>query len=367
MLLLNSLKKVIQVGSRKQLFNTSIAEPCQVIIHIRYASRIDSQVGRLKGNQKNEGGEDNHSKSSWSTGRKDGRIQELSRGEMLSMETDWSSVFDAAKPYNRNVIPLPIRMGRPRHSRLGDVPTIDKGNIELLKVPNFFHLTPPAIEKHCMALKDYCSPWPKKVGVRPFRVTTINYSYAGPSIRHPDSRMVKMQISLKDLDLDKHARRKFILLVGDRYNSYSDEVTLIADKCPTRKQNKEHAYYLFAALFHESKKNESWEQEAIGMREEEINKEVNKVRTDLYPKYYEEKKRNQRHYRVIAEKLVRYNRYGHPFVVEVKRFRVNSLNKGELQMAKDEWRKIKVDVGLPDTTSFDLPYKSSYSSEFCTA
>ena len=48
--------------------------------------------------------------------------------------TDWSSVHCAAESYNPSVIPLPIRMGRPYHNRVGDVPPSSKGNVELLKV-----------------------------------------------------------------------------------------------------------------------------------------------------------------------------------------------------------------------------------------
>lgn len=48
--------------------------------------------------------------------------------------TDWSSVYVSAQSYNPSVIPLPIRMGRPRYNKIGDIPPNEKGNIELLKV-----------------------------------------------------------------------------------------------------------------------------------------------------------------------------------------------------------------------------------------
>ena len=48
--------------------------------------------------------------------------------------TDWSSVYVSAQSYNPSVIPLPIRMGRPRYNKVGDIPPNEKGNIELLKV-----------------------------------------------------------------------------------------------------------------------------------------------------------------------------------------------------------------------------------------
>ena len=34
------------------------------------------------------------------------------------------------------------------------------GNTELLKIPNFLHLTPPVVKKHCEAIKKFCTPWP---------------------------------------------------------------------------------------------------------------------------------------------------------------------------------------------------------------
>jgi hypothetical protein len=32
-------------------------------------------------------------------------------------------------------------------------PVKPKGNLELVKIPNFLHLTPPAIKRHCEAIK----------------------------------------------------------------------------------------------------------------------------------------------------------------------------------------------------------------------
>ena len=41
---------------------------------------------------------------------------------------------------------------------------------------------------------EYCTPWPRDIGNRPIRITTINHVYSGPSIRHPDSNKVKLQV-----------------------------------------------------------------------------------------------------------------------------------------------------------------------------
>lgn len=59
--------------------------------------------------------------------------------------------------------------------------------------------------------------------------------------------------------MDKHARDKFLRLVGERYDPDSDMVTIVTDRCPLRAQNLEYAQYLLTALFHESWVTEPWE------------------------------------------------------------------------------------------------------------
>lgn len=52
--------------------------------------------------------------------------------------------------------------------------------------------------------------------------------------------------------MDKHARDKMIRLVGDRYDEESDMLTIVTDRCPTRKQNYDYGVYVLTALYHES-------------------------------------------------------------------------------------------------------------------
>lgn len=59
--------------------------------------------------------------------------------------------------------------------------------------------------------------------------------------------------------MDKHARDKFLRLVGERYDPDTDVVTIVTDRCPLRTQNLEYAQYLLTALFHESWVTEPWE------------------------------------------------------------------------------------------------------------
>lgn len=66
-------------------------------------------------------------------------------------------------------------------------------------------------------------------------------------------------MKLSTLNLDAHAKDKFLRLVGDRYNPETDDVTIVTDRCPLRKQNYDYAQYLITALFHESWMKEPWE------------------------------------------------------------------------------------------------------------
>ena len=61
-----------------------------------------------------------------------------------------------------------------------------------------------------------------------------------------------LQVSLKDLCLSSHARQKMIALSGQRYDPITDEIKLIGEKCPTRKQNREYVMYLLKVLYLES-------------------------------------------------------------------------------------------------------------------
>lgn len=59
--------------------------------------------------------------------------------------------------------------------------------------------------------------------------------------------------------MNKHAKDKFLRLVGDKYNAETDILTIVTDRCPLRKQNHDYAQYLLTATFHESWITEPWE------------------------------------------------------------------------------------------------------------
>ncbi|XP_077425626.1 small ribosomal subunit protein mS35 [Vanacampus margaritifer] len=187
------------------------------------------------------------------------------RTEKMAEDQDWTAVYSAPAPFRATSVPLPVRMGYPVK---GGVPPEKKGNLELIKVPNFLHLTPAAIRKHCEALKPFCSEWPSALDTDakcerhfPIQVESSDYMSAGLSVRNPAARVVHLRVKLSSLNLDDHARKKMLKLVGERYCKHTDVLTITTDSCPLRQQNYDYAMYLLTVLYHESWKTEAWEAE----------------------------------------------------------------------------------------------------------
>ena len=73
------------------------------------------------------------------------------REKTMKPDQDWPSVWPATRTFHPASVPLPVRQG---FSQLRGQPTPSKhANVELMKVPNFLHLTPPAIKRHCDVIK----------------------------------------------------------------------------------------------------------------------------------------------------------------------------------------------------------------------
>ncbi|XP_020832876.2 small ribosomal subunit protein mS35 [Phascolarctos cinereus] len=185
------------------------------------------------------------------------------RTTKMAVDQDWMSVYPAAAPFKPSAVPLPIRMGYPLEK---GVPMAKEGNLELLKIPNFLHLTPVAIKKHCEALKDFCTDWPSALDSDekcekyfPIEIETASYVSAGPSLYNPKARVVTLKVRLSKLNLDDHAKKKLIKLVGERYCKNTDILTITTDRCPLQRQNYDYAMYLLTVLYHESWKTEDWE------------------------------------------------------------------------------------------------------------
>lgn len=178
---------------------------------------------------------------------------------------NWGNVWPGPKTFHPSSVPLPLHQG---YVPKGQVHPGKKANAELMKIPNFLHLTPPVVKTQCEAIKKFCTKWPELLNSDeaiekhyPLEIITSDYCHASPSIRNPLARIVTLRIKLSTLQLDKHARDKFLRLVGDRYDEKTDLVTITADRCPARKQNLDYVNYLLTACYHESWTVEDWEQE----------------------------------------------------------------------------------------------------------
>ncbi|VDM96719.1 unnamed protein product [Thelazia callipaeda] len=186
------------------------------------------------------------------------------RKEEMSTEQDWPNVWPVSRSFRSSVVPLPVRMGSRRHPDRR-APFKTEGNLELVKIPNFLHLTPAAIERHCNAIKKFCTKWPEKLDVNmrhkffPLILSYCDYVHQGNSLRDMRSRVIVVNLKVSDLHLDEHAFDKLVRLAGDRYNPETDMLTVITDRCFTRKQNYDYAMYLLVALYSESYKIEDWE------------------------------------------------------------------------------------------------------------
>ncbi|ETN77164.1 hypothetical protein NECAME_03264 [Necator americanus] len=163
------------------------------------------------------------------------------RGQLL----DWTAVWPAARSFASSVVPLPIRMGtRPDPEKRA--PFKKQGNLELVKIPNFLHLTPTAIEKHCEAIRKFCTEFPPELienkelaeSEFPLKISYNSYVHQGTNIRDNRARVITLQVKLSAFALSPSAKEKLIRLATTR--------------CITRKQNLDYAFYLLTVIYHES-------------------------------------------------------------------------------------------------------------------
>lgn len=72
------------------------------------------------------------------------------RTNKMPVDQDWPSVWPVARVFHPASVPLPLHQG---WVVPGASPPGKFANAELMKIPNFLHLTPPAIQRQCAALK----------------------------------------------------------------------------------------------------------------------------------------------------------------------------------------------------------------------
>ncbi|XP_076248973.1 mitochondrial ribosomal protein S35 [Calliopsis andreniformis] len=216
-------------------------------------------------------------------------IRQPNKGDVMPTDQNWQAIWPTARTFHPSTVPLPVRQGY-RHNNKQHP---DKyGNAELMKIPNFLHLTPPAVKAHCEAIKKFCTKWPKALQTEeacekhfPVEIISSDYCYSSPTIREPLARIVSLRVKVSSLDLDAHAKDKLLRLVGDRYNPETDILTIVADRCPTRKQNLDYVYYLLTAVFHVSWQVEPWEKEKGEVDMEYYDWEKSKSRINLVTMY----------------------------------------------------------------------------------
>merc|ERR1719397_1288167 len=171
------------------------------------------------------------------------------RSQTMRPDQRWGDVWPAARTFHPSVVPLPVRQGVVQ-TKAQVVPS-KFANAELMKIPNFLHLTPPVIKEHCAAIAKFCTEWPKVLETEediekhfPLSVTVSDYLNSSSSIRD-----------------------KLIRLVGRRYNEETGEILITSDRCPYRGQNEDYCKFLLRALFAESWAVEEWEKKNIEDRE----------------------------------------------------------------------------------------------------
>jgi small subunit ribosomal protein S35 len=87
------------------------------------------------------------------------------RSIKMPTDQDWPSVWPVARSFHPASVPLPLHQGWVVQGTTGKF-----ANAELMKIPNFLHLTPPTIERQCQALKSEKPAFCKKH----FRTNQVN-------------------------------------------------------------------------------------------------------------------------------------------------------------------------------------------------
>ena len=133
------------------------------------------------------------------------------RHERQSVTQQWADVWPAPRTFHPDAVPLPLRQGFVKRPN-AQAPPGKQANAELMKIANFLHLTPPAVEQQCRALAKFCTAWPEGLAddrldrLRPLEVITQDFIHASPTLRHPDARVVSLRFPVACLQLTEADR-----------------------------------------------------------------------------------------------------------------------------------------------------------------
>uniref|UniRef100_A0A6Q2X1Y5 28S ribosomal protein S35, mitochondrial n=1 Tax=Esox lucius TaxID=8010 RepID=A0A6Q2X1Y5_ESOLU len=222
------------------------------------------------------------------------------RKDRMPVDQDWTAVYPTAAPFRPGSVPLPVRMGFPVKR---GVPPEKKGNLELIKIPNFLHLTPTAIKKHCEAMKLFCTEWPSALDTNvkcdehfPIKIECKDYVSAGTSIRNPSARIVNLRVSI----------------------------------CP----NYDYAMYLLTVLYHESWKTEAWESEKTVADMEEYSWEDSPSQKNALSTLVRMQIAGEVEGDAVRDKLL-----GRPEVQEYRESVIRLMNEGESESSILQYRE----------------------------
>ena len=155
----------------------------------------------------------------WKRGRQ--QVPPPPRSASMTPDQSWGSVWPVPRTFHPATVPLPVRQCVVQTK--AQVVPAKYANAELMKIPNFLHLTPPVISTHCSAISKFCTAWPKGLETEedidkhfPVTITTCDHLNSNSSIRDRRARIVQLRLKVDSLPLDTHARDKMVRLVGDR-------------------------------------------------------------------------------------------------------------------------------------------------------
>ncbi|KAI0980986.1 hypothetical protein GJ496_007158 [Pomphorhynchus laevis] len=78
----------------------------------------------------------------------------LPRYKSMPIDQDWTNIWPTQSVFKYSAVPLPLRQGLVTCMLENDGIVPGKyANAELMKIPNFLHLTPNHVQKHCEAIK----------------------------------------------------------------------------------------------------------------------------------------------------------------------------------------------------------------------
>ncbi|XP_062223395.1 uncharacterized protein LOC133922196 [Phragmites australis] len=79
---------------------------------------------------------------------------------------------------------------------------------------------------------------------------------------HPKNRKVKLSVTVKELGLSRHAFRRLREVVGERYNSGKDELTITSERFEHREENRKDCLRTLYAIIKEAMKADEFAEDA---------------------------------------------------------------------------------------------------------